>query len=94
MGPFWNTISPVPYDVIIPARNEEQTVDEVVRVAREAREVGSVIVIDDHSTDGTADAALRAAAEVITSRSRGDKGSGSGHGRGSIPSGRFRLFRR
>lgn len=61
------------YDIIIPARNEEKTVGEVVRVAREAREVVSVFVIDDHSTDRTADAALRAGAEVIPSRARGDK---------------------
>lgn len=63
----------MPYDVIIPARNEEETVGNVVRVAREAREVGSVFVIDDHSTDGTAGEARRAGAEVIPSRAEGDK---------------------
>jgi polyisoprenyl-phosphate glycosyltransferase len=62
------------YDVVIPARNEEPTVGDVVRAARAARGVGRVVVVDDGSADRTAAAALAAGACVISSRSTGDKG--------------------
>ncbi len=59
-------MSPVPlFDVVIPARNEEPTVGDVVRAALSARGVGAVIVVDDGSTDGTAAAARRAGATVV-----------------------------
>lgn len=49
--------------VIIPAFNEEARVQGVVAGVR--RHVAKVIVVDDGSTDGTADAAARAGAEVV-----------------------------
>ena len=61
------------YDVIIPARNEEPTVGAVVRAARQSRGVGRVIVVDDHSTDATAERAREAGAEVIASQGDGNK---------------------
>lgn len=63
----------MPFDVIIPARDEGLTVGDVVRAACEARGVGRVVVVDDHSTDDTAAVARRMGAEVIGSQGRGSK---------------------
>src|SRR3989338_7917528 len=49
--------------IIIPAHNEERTVGSIVK---NARKYGTVIVINDASSDGTAAAASRADAKVIT----------------------------
>jgi glycosyltransferase involved in cell wall biosynthesis len=62
------------FDVVIPARNEEPTVGGIVRAAKGARGVGRVVVIDDGSTDGTAEVASAAGAAVLSTRSTGDKG--------------------
>jgi glycosyltransferase involved in cell wall biosynthesis len=51
--------------VVIPAYNEAATVGDVVRVARAATLVDEVIVVDNRSTDGTAEAAEAAGARVI-----------------------------
>ncbi len=48
--------------VVIPARNEARNITRVVNGLRGSR----VIVVDDHSTDGTAKLAAEAGAEVIT----------------------------
>ncbi len=50
--------------VIVPAYNEEATVARVVRVAL-AAQLGSVLVVDDGSTDETAAAAQEAGAGVV-----------------------------
>ena len=50
--------------VLIPALDEAATVASVVRVARAAA-IGPVLVIDDGSRDGTAEAAAAAGAEVL-----------------------------
>jgi glycosyltransferase involved in cell wall biosynthesis len=69
--------NPVPYgpvplfDVVIPARNEEVTVVDVVRAARAAPGVGRVVVVDDGSTDGTAAAAEKAGAVLVSTGSAG-----------------------
>ena len=60
-------------DVIIPARNEEETVGDVVRACMGCRFARDVIVVDDGSTDATATKAAAAGARVV--RRPGDDGS-------------------
>ena len=58
--------------ILIPVFNEARTVDAIV--AR-ARRYGSVLVVDDGSTDGSAGVAESAGAEVIRLTRRGGKGA-------------------
>lgn len=61
--------------VIIPCRNAERTVADSVRSALEQTEPPlEVLVVDDASTDASADAARGAGARVIESRSRRNAG--------------------
>jgi glycosyltransferase involved in cell wall biosynthesis len=57
--------------VIIPAYNEAPRVGAVVRAALAAKEVRRVVVVDDGSSDGTAEAAMGAGAEVLVKRNGG-----------------------
>ena len=50
---------------VIPAYNEERTVASVVRAVREAPSISEVIVVDDGSTDRTAQVARQAGARVV-----------------------------
>lgn len=59
------------FDVVIPARNEETTVGEVVRAALATPGVGQVVVVDDGSTDGTSAVARAAGAAVVSTGSAG-----------------------
>jgi len=60
--------------IIIPAFNEESTVGNVVRAAL-ASQPDEVVVVDDGSTDGTADAARAAGARVLTLPHNAGKGA-------------------
>ncbi|HEY9421571.1 MAG TPA: glycosyltransferase [Thermoanaerobaculia bacterium] len=62
------------FDVVIPARDESPTVAGVVTAALAARGVGRVFVVDDGSSDGTADEAAKAGA-VVLSRPSSEPGS-------------------
>lgn len=53
------------FTVVIPARNEELTVQSVIHAVREHPMVSNVIVVDNGSTDGTTSAASSAGALVI-----------------------------
>ncbi len=53
--------------VIIPAINEEQTIGNVVRIAKASPHVAEVIVVDDKSFDNTVREARQAGATVMTS---------------------------
>lgn len=57
--------------VIIPVLNEESTIAEVVKVAKNCSRVDEVIVVDDHSIDDSIAKAKAAGASVITSTKRG-----------------------
>jgi len=61
-------------DVVIPARNEVVTVAAVVEACRACRSTREVILVDDGSSDGTADAAAAAGAKVVR-REAGEIGS-------------------
>jgi glucosyl-3-phosphoglycerate synthase len=72
--------------VCLPARDEEDTVGPIVEAIRSAlvervELVDELLVIDDHSSDRTADRASAAGAEVIDA-SRVLPAYGSGHGKG------------
>ena len=57
--------------VIIPALNEEKTIGNVVKFCLADRLVAEVIVVDDKSTDNTAQVAFKSGAKVILSDKRG-----------------------
>lgn len=59
---------------IIPAFNEERTVSHVVNVLLSCSGIAEVIVVDDGSEDGTADAARNAGARVISFSENKGKG--------------------
>ena len=65
-------------DAVVPARDEEPTVGAVVAACRRCRYVREVIVVDDGSTDATAERALAAGAKVLRR-----PGSAAGAGGGS-----------
>ena len=53
--------------IVIPARNEAPTVGQIVARVIEHPLVDEVVVVDDHSGDGTADVAAAAGASVVRS---------------------------
>jgi glycosyltransferase involved in cell wall biosynthesis len=57
--------------VLIPCYNEERTVGDVVREFRAALPEAEICVFDNGSSDGTAEAARRAGANVFLERRRG-----------------------
>lgn len=57
--------------VIIPALNEEATIEQVVNLCRKSSLVSEIIVVDDKSIDKTVDRAVQAGARVITSTKLG-----------------------
>jgi CTP:molybdopterin cytidylyltransferase MocA len=56
---------------IIPALNEERTIADVIRAAHEARTVDRVLVVDNGSTDNTAEICRETGVEVILCETRG-----------------------
>jgi glucosyl-3-phosphoglycerate synthase len=67
--------------VCLPARDEESTIAPIVEQVVGHPLVDEVLVVDDHSTDGTADAAAGAGARVVrASDVLAEHGSGPGKG--------------
>ena len=61
--------------VIIPAFNEQDSLENVIRAAAKRKEVDEIIVVDDGSTDATADVARGCGATVVAV----DRNRGKGH---------------
>lgn len=60
--------------VVIPARNEAATVGAIVGSLLGLREIGEVVVVDDGSTDATAEVATAAGARIVPSEGGPGKG--------------------
>lgn len=58
-------------DVVVPARDEVNTIVDVISKIRQAPRVGRVIVVDNGSVDGTGEAAAAAGAFVVSCPERG-----------------------
>jgi glycosyltransferase involved in cell wall biosynthesis len=58
-------------DALVPARNEEATIGDLVRSLKESAEVLKVIVVDNGSSDDTASVAGNAGAFVIACKEEG-----------------------
>jgi len=68
LGDMGNPISAARLSIIIPARNEEQNLPTLLRsLAAQAIRPGEIIVVDDTSTDRTAEVAREFGARVISS---------------------------
>jgi glucosyl-3-phosphoglycerate synthase len=61
--------------VVIPTHNEGENLDAVIWLASQSPLVGEILVVDDGSTNGTQEAAMRAGARVIPSTVLGRAGS-------------------
>ena len=57
--------NPVALSIVIPAKNEAATIADVVASARSEYPEAEIIVVDDGSTDATADLAEAAGASVV-----------------------------
>jgi glycosyltransferase involved in cell wall biosynthesis len=60
--------------VVVSAWNEQERIGATIAALRDAFPTARVVVADDHSGDGTADAARAAGAEVVTAPRRLGKG--------------------
>ncbi len=59
---------------VIPAFNEEETIAETIAAVRRVPQISRILVVDDGSTDQTAEKALQAGAEVLRLTANRGKG--------------------
>jgi glycosyltransferase involved in cell wall biosynthesis len=64
-APYAPTGKPPGASIVIPAFNEERTISRIIEEIRELPTDHEILVVDDGSTDGTAEAARAAGATVI-----------------------------
>ena len=57
--------------VIIPAYNEEKSIEKVVQIAKENANVDEIIVVDNLSTDTTSEIAKKVGAKVVDCNNQG-----------------------
>ncbi len=60
--------------VIIPAHNEEEHIEDVIKTVQKRKEIDEIIVVNDGSTDKTADVAKRCNVKVISTSENYGKG--------------------
>jgi glycosyltransferase involved in cell wall biosynthesis len=71
---------------LVPAHNEEDAVGKTVRSLKDSKVIDTVIVIDDGSTDKTAEKAEKAGAEIVRLTRNTGKGGALNQGLKILPS--------
>src|SRR5574340_245701 len=73
---------------IIPAYNEQDHIGNVIKSVKKRKEIDEIIVVDDGSTDATADVARRLGVKIVSNKENHGKGSamklGAAHATGDI----------
>ncbi len=67
--------NPARITAIVPAYNEEGNIAEVLRVLKKSLELSDIIVVDDGSTDRTAEGAQQEGVRVIRQKNQGKAGA-------------------
>ena len=66
---------PMKVCALLPAYNEADRIGVTLEALRARSEIGEIVVLDDGSTDGTADRARAAGASLVLTRKNGGKGA-------------------
>jgi len=66
---------PMKVCVLLPAYNEAERIAVTIQALRARLEIGEIVVLDDGSTDGTADRARAAGASLVLTERNGGKGA-------------------
>lgn len=66
---------PMKVCALLPAYNEAERIAVTIQALRARPEIGEIVVLDDGSTDGTADRARAAGASLVLTKTNGGKGA-------------------